>query len=208
MFGVFIKYQNSSSNEATHDQQVVLRLTSPTYQEIAMYNSWKNSNNAITQVALNEGPFYQDNPENRQAAKTQFIDIIKHVRPRIHHLEIDASTDTVPGIPNFNYYTNEEMDGTFLKPLSRDLVDNELAASPSSKKLSIEQTKFIDCTENGFLHHALTTLHLSYTSDFEQGSLSKLSARAPRLQDVGSSIDRKRCPLVVNSIVLQCLLQI
>lgn len=79
-----------------------------------------------------------------------------------------------------------------MKPSSRDLVNNILATCPSLNKLSIKQTRVIDCSENGPVHQALTTFHLSDSSQFEEGFLSRLSARTPNFQGVKLEVDRRK----------------
>lgn len=70
-------------------------------------------------------------------------------------------------------------------------MDRILDACPKLEELSIEQTRFIDCRENGPLHKSLKTIDISSFSHFEDGFLTRLSARVLSLQDVKLEIDKQ-----------------
>lgn len=138
---------------------------------------------------MDQEPFYRNNPTNYQVAKDQFMDIIKHVGPHIHTLTVDTGDDRI--LDGYNMYTHEGSDGTELRQLSCNLVDDILSACPSLQELLIRRARFIDCRDSGPLHNNLKTISISPFSQFENGFLTILSACFPNLQNVSLGIDKK-----------------
>lgn len=140
-------------------------------------------------VCVDQEPFYRNNATNYQTAMEQFMDIIKHVGANIQVLNVDTGDDGI--LAGYNLYTFETTDGTELKALSSNVVENVLTACSSLQKLSIKRTKFIDCRENGLTNNTLKTIGITNSSRFANDFLTRLSTRAPNLQDVKLEIDNK-----------------
>lgn len=145
-FDTFIRYQNSTdTNRKQHEKAAFgVMLIPGAFEAMDIGKHWRSTGTSV-RVCLNEEPFYRNNPTNYQAAMDRFMNIIKHVGPHIHVLNVH--TNDHKQLVGYNLYTRERLDGTELKALSSNVMETILTACPSLQGLSIESTKFIDCKE-------------------------------------------------------------